>query len=99
MPDKTSPLLFDDCVTGNVLPKVELMYDKPMGDLQEDYFKILMEDVIITSYSVSGSAENPTESLSFAFEKIKVSYNPERDEGPLEGFIDKGYDCSKLVPW
>jgi type VI secretion system secreted protein Hcp len=97
--DKTSPLLFDDCVTGNVLSKVELFYDKPMGDMQEDYFKIHMEDVIITSYSVSGSAENPTESLSFAFEKIKVSYNPESDEGKLEGFIDKGYDCAKLVPW
>jgi type VI secretion system secreted protein Hcp len=97
--DKTSPLLFDDCVTGNILAKVELMYDKPMGDQQEDYFKIVMEDVLITSYQVSGSSENPTESLSFAFEKIKVSYNPESDEGKLQGFIDKGYDCAKLVPW
>ena len=97
--DKTTPLLFDDCVTGNVLPKVELFYDKPMGDQQEDYFKILMEDAIITSYQVSGSSENPTESLTFAFEKIKVSYNPESDEGNLEGFIDKGYDCAELKPW
>ena len=30
--DKTSPLLFDDCVTGNFLTKVEIFYDKPMGD-------------------------------------------------------------------
>ncbi len=97
--DKTTPLLFDDCVTGNVLEKAEIIYDKPMGDQQESYFKILMEDVIITSYQVSGSAENPTESLSFAFEKIKVSYNPESDEGKLEGFIDKGYDCAELKPW
>ncbi len=42
--DKTSPLLFDDCVTGNYLKKVDIIYDKPMGDNQEDYFKIHMED-------------------------------------------------------
>jgi type VI secretion system secreted protein Hcp len=38
--DKTSPLLFDDCCTGNYLSKVDIIYDKPMGDNQEDYFKI-----------------------------------------------------------
>ena len=30
--DKTSPLLFDDCVTGNYLKKVDIIYDKPMGN-------------------------------------------------------------------
>ena len=96
--DKTSPLLFDDCVTGNVLNSVDLIYDKPMGDQQEDYIKYHMEKVLITSVQHSGSNENPTESVSFAFEKIKVSYNPE-EEGQLKGFIDKGFDLMKLKPW
>jgi type VI secretion system secreted protein Hcp len=97
--DKTSPLLFDDCVTGNVLDEADIIYDKPMGDQQEDYFKIHMEDVIITSIQQSGSSENPVESISFAFEKVKVSYNPETDEGKLGGFIDKGFDLATLKPW
>jgi type VI secretion system secreted protein Hcp len=96
--DKTSPLLFDDCVTGNYLKKVDIIYDKPMGDSQEDYFKIHMEDALITSIQLSGSSENPMESISFAFSKVKVSYNPEK-EGALEGFIDKGFDVLKLKPW
>jgi type VI secretion system secreted protein Hcp len=96
--DKTSPLLFDDCVTGNYLTKVDLIYDKPMGDSQEDYFKIHMEDALITSIQLSGSSENPVESISFAFSKVKVSYNPEED-GSLKGFIDKGFDVLKLKPW
>jgi type VI secretion system secreted protein Hcp len=96
--DKTSPLLFDDCVTGNYLKKVDVIYDKPMGDSQEDYFKIHMEDALITSIQLSGSSENPVESISFAFSKIKVSYNPE-EEGSLKGFIDKGFDVLKLKPW
>ena len=98
--DKTSPLLFDDCVTGNILKKVEIFYDKPMGDKQEDYFKIELHEALITSVQLSGSNENPMESVSFAFAKVKVSYNPESKEtGALAGFIDKGYDVQKLVTW
>jgi len=96
--DKTSPLLLDDCVTGNYLKKVDVIYDKPMGDNQEDYFKIHMEDALITSIQLSGSSENPMESISFAFSKVKVSYNPEED-GKLKGFIDKGFDVLILKPW
>ena len=96
--DKTSPLLFDDCVTGNVLDKVDIIYDKPLGDQQEDFFKIHLDNALITNISMSGSQENPTESISFAFEKITVSYNPE-DQGKLQGFIDKGFDVLKLKPF
>jgi len=96
--DKTSPLLFDDCVTGNLLKTVDILYDKPMGDQQDDYYKIHMENALITSIQHSGSSENPVESVSFAFEKIKVSYNPEED-GKLKGFVDKGFDLMKLKPW
>jgi type VI secretion system secreted protein Hcp len=96
--DKTSPLLFDDCVTGNYLKSVDIIYDKPMGDQQEEYFKIHMENALITSIQLSGSSENPMESISFAYSKIKVSYNPE-EKGALKGFIDKGFDVLTLKPW
>jgi len=96
--DKTSPLLFDDCVTANILKTVDVIYDKPMGDDQQDYFKLHMENAMITSIQLSGSNENPVESVSFAFEKIKVSYNPEKD-GALQGFVDKGFDLGKLKPY
>jgi type VI secretion system secreted protein Hcp len=96
--DKTSPLLFDDCVTGNYLATVDVVYDKPMGDDQQDYYKIHLENALITSVQHSGSNENPMESVSFAYSKIKVSYNPE-EGGTLKGFIDKGFDVLKLKPW
>jgi type VI secretion system secreted protein Hcp len=96
--DKTSPLLFDDCVTGNYLATVDIIYDKPMGDDQEDYYKIHMENALITSIQHSGSSENQVESVSFAYSKVKVSYNPE-EGGSLQGFIDKGFDVLALKPW
>ena len=97
--DKTSPLLFDHCVTGNILPTIDLFYDKPVGDSQADYFKIELTDALITSVQLSGSSENPTESVSFAYQKIVVAYNPEGDDGTLSGFIPKGYDTSTLKPF
>jgi type VI secretion system secreted protein Hcp len=96
--DKTSPLLFDDCVTGNILATVTLFYDKPVGDQQEDYFKITLTNALITSVQQSGSSENPVESLSFAYQQIKVSYNPEGADGKLQGFIDKGYNLLTCKP-
>jgi len=96
--DKMTPLFFDDCVTGNYLKSVDVIYDKPTGDSQDDYFQIHMENALITSIQLSGSAENPTESISFAFEKVRVRYNPE-ESIKLQGFIDKGFDVLKLVPW
>jgi type VI secretion system Hcp family effector len=96
--DKTSPLLFDDCVTGNILKTVDVIYDKPMGDNQEDYYKIHMEQALITSITHSGSSENPTESITVACSRIKISYNPE-DDGELKGFIDKGFNMLTLKPW
>ena len=94
--DKTSPALFDHCVTGNILTKVTLLYDKPVGDSQEDYFKIEMTDALITSVQLSGSQENPSESVSFAFQKVSVAYNAEGDDGALTGFVPKGFDLATL---
>ena len=97
--DKVTPLFFDDCVTGNILKKVDIIYDKASGDSQVDYYKISLVDAIISSIQNSGSSENPTESISFAFHKLKLSYAPEKIEGGVDGFIDKGFDVETLKPW
>jgi type VI secretion system secreted protein Hcp len=93
--DKTSPDLFQHCVTGDFLSKVDVIYDKAMGDQQEDYYKLSMSDALITSIQWSGSNENPTESVSFAFKKIQVCYNPE-EGGQLKGFVQKGFDTQTI---
>jgi type VI secretion system secreted protein Hcp len=96
--DKLTPALFEDCVLGTYLDAVDIIYDKPLGKGQEDYFKIHLEKALITSWQASGSSENPTESISFAFEKVKVSYNPE-EGGKLKGFVDKGWDVLQTKAW
>jgi type VI secretion system secreted protein Hcp len=89
--DKTSPLLLLDCITNRVIKTVELIYDKPMGDQQDDYLKIHLERVRVSSIQHSGSNENPTESITFAFEKGCFAYNPE-EGGRLKGWIQCEFD-------
>ena len=97
--DKTTPMLFNACTIGDYIAEVDVLYHKAMGpNKQECYYKLHMEKVIITSVQTSGSNENPTESVSFAFAKIKVSYNPE-EGGKLKGFVEKGWDVEKLEKW
>lgn len=98
--DKTSPTLFNYCVTGTTVKTATIYYDKPMGDKQADYFKIELTNAIITSVQLSGSSENPVESVSLAFEKVKVGYNPENPDGKsLKGFVEKGFDLMTLKPF
>jgi type VI secretion system secreted protein Hcp len=94
--DKTSPLLADHCASGDILKEVYIVYDKPVGDKQEDYFRIYLKDALITSVQLSGSNENPTESVSFAFQGVEVAYKPEKDDGSLDAAISKGYDLETL---
>ena len=94
--DKTSALLFDHCASGDILKEAYILYDKPVGDKQQDYFRIYLKDALITSVQLSGSNENPTESVSFAFQGVEVAYRPEKDDGTLDAAIRKGYDLETL---
>ena len=94
--DKTSPIVGQHCWSGDILAKVYILYDKPVGTEQADYFRIYLQDALITSVQESGSNENPTESLSFAFQKVEVAYKPEKDDGTLDGAVAKGFDLSTL---
>lgn len=96
--DKTSPLLTDHCASGDILKEVYILYDKPIGNKQDDYFRIYLKDALITSVQLSGSSENPTESVSFAFQGVEVAYKPEKDDGSLDAAISKGFDLELLTP-
>jgi type VI secretion system secreted protein Hcp len=95
--DKTTPLLADHSASGDILDHVYILYDKPVGDKQQAYFRIWIKDALITSVQLSGSNENPTESVSFAFQGVEYAYAPEKDDGSLDAAIRKGYNLETLT--
>jgi type VI secretion system secreted protein Hcp len=95
--DKTTPYLCAHCASGDILDEVYVLYDKPVGDKQEDYFRVYLKDALITNVHLSGSNENPTETVSFAFQATEIAYRAENDDGTLDGAISKGYDLESLT--
>jgi type VI secretion system secreted protein Hcp len=95
--DKSSPALMLNCATGRHIPKVELFLRKAGGDKPVEYYKVTLEDCIVSSYSTSGSSagDRPAESLSLNFTKITFAYQVQKDDGSLEPPITFSY--SKIL--
>jgi len=96
--DNTSTDLFKSCVSGNVIKSVILLYDKPLqgSTTQADYYRIYLADAMLTNFAHSGSAENPTESLSFAYQAIEIAYKAEQDPSTLAGAKMAGFNLETL---
>ncbi len=91
--NKASPKLFLACATGQHIKEANLTCRKA-GKEQQEYLKIKFSDLLISSYQTGGSAgsEVPTESISFNFAKIEVSYAPQKETGGLDSPVIHKYD-------
>lgn len=94
--DKTSTTLFNHCCSGDILKSVMVIYDKPIGTAQADYYRVFLADALITSVQHSGSNENPTESVSFAYQAVEIAYKAEKDDGTLDGAVQAGFNLETL---
>lgn len=93
--DKASPKLFESCATGKHTAKVVLTCRKAGGS-QQEYLKVTLSEVIVSSIQDSGSGADslPTESVTLNFSKIEVEYKPQDEKGNLGGVVKAGWDLS-----
>jgi type VI secretion system secreted protein Hcp len=92
--DKASPVLMNACATGQHFKKAVLTARKAGGG-QQEYLKITMEDLMVTSYQVGGSAEGdpvPIDQVSVNFAKLEMSYKEQKSDGSLGGEAKQAYD-------
>ena len=83
--DKSSPKLAEAISTGRVIPKVVFDLTSSSGT----YLKYELKNVMITSYSMSGSADDvPMEELSLNFEEIKMTYTEYGADGKSKGNVE-----------
>ncbi len=98
--DSTSPVFEQAVASGQRFPTVVLSYAKAVGDKPSTYFTITLTNVIVTSFQLSGSNENPTESVSFTYGAIHTVFTPQRPDGtpgtPIEACWDVVQDRSCL---
>jgi type VI secretion system secreted protein Hcp len=92
--DKASPNLLIGCATGQHYKSAVLTARKAGGG-QQDYFKITMEDVLVSQYQVGGSAHGdivPMDQVSLNFAKLEMSYKEQKADGSLGGEVKQKYD-------
>jgi type VI secretion system secreted protein Hcp len=91
---KHSPLLVKACATGQHIKKAVLTVRKSGGD-QQEYYKVTLEDLLVSSYQSGGSEGSnalPVDQFSLNFAKIEFSYSPQKPDGKLDSPIIAKYD-------
>ncbi len=95
---KSSPRLFLGCATGEHFKKAVLTVRKAGGG-QQDYYKVTMEDIIVSSFQQGGSPDGdssvPMEQVSINFAKIKLEYQTQRPDGALGETSSASWDLKK----
>lgn len=93
---KASPKLMLACANGEHIPKAVLIARKAGKD-QQEYLKITLTDVLVSSYHTSGSGQGglPVDEIALNFGKIEVEYKEQKADGSLGGIIKTGYDLKQ----
>lgn len=93
--DKASPKLMLACASGEHIKKAVLTCRKA-GKEQQEYLKITMSDVLISSFQDGSSHDEviPTDQLSINFAKIEYEYKPQKADGTLDSAVKAGWDLA-----
>ena len=90
---KASPQLFLACASGEHI-RSALLTVRRSGDRAEEFLKVTMSDVLVSSWKQEGSAgdEVPTDQVSMNFSKIRVDYAEQSPSGALGETTSAGWD-------
>jgi type VI secretion system secreted protein Hcp len=91
--DVNSPKIMEFIGEATAIKKIEFGYMKQINSANQTYIKLILEESYFISQQIHGSGENPTESISIAYAKIRFEYCPEKpDKKGLEGAVGGGFD-------
>ena len=97
--DKASPSLFLACAVGQHIKKAELFCRKA-GGKQEEFLKVTLSDLIVSSYQTGGSGGSdiiPLDQVSLNFSKLEMEYKEQKADGAVAGPVKAGYDLKANV--
>jgi len=97
--DTASTVLMQKCCSGKHFPSAILTARKA-GDTPVEYYKVKMEDVLVSSISsgASGGEDRQTESITLNFAKVKIEYTPQKDDGSPGATVEHGWNIRTNAP-
>jgi type VI secretion system secreted protein Hcp len=94
--NKSSPLLLLACASGQHIKKA-ILHIRKQGGGQEEYYKLSMEDLLVSSYQSGGHSGAPTDQFALNFTKIVFDYKPQKADGSLDAAITAGWNVKTNV--
>ena len=86
--DKASPLLAMASCNGKSPGQAMFVARKAGGRDQQEYLKIKLTDVLISSYNTAGSSDdNPIETVSLNFRTAEIAIASQKPDGSLGEFV------------
>jgi type VI secretion system secreted protein Hcp len=91
--NKASPKLMIACATGEHLKNAILTCRKAGGE-QQEYLKVTMNDLLVSSFQTGGANGDggPMDQFALNFSKIEWEYKPQKPDGSLDSPVKAGYD-------
>lgn len=92
--DKASPVLTKNCAAGKHFKDV-LLTCRKSGEGQQDFMKVTMKEVFISSISPSGAGGGDiVENVSMTFKDIEFAYKPQDEKGGMGGEVKFGWNVA-----
>ena len=97
--EKSSPLLQEKCLMGEIIPKLELELTSTYGGARATYLIYELTNVMVTSFQTNASGNDdagpPTVVIGNNFEEIKVTYTEFDDTGSSQGNVETSFKVEK----
>lgn len=91
---KASPKLFQACANGQHFQSMLFVGVRTVGEEEQEFLKITLDDALISSYQVAGSQNEgsiPTDSFSINFSSVEYEYKPQNPDGSLGESVKGSY--------
>ena len=89
--DASTHELAKRCANGKPIDEAVFTFRKQGGE-QQEYLVITINNVVVSSVQFSHGGGEPTESVAFAYDKIKFEYKEQQEDGTLGGAKTFGWD-------
>ncbi|ANM28734.1 Hcp1 family type VI secretion system effector [Acidobacteria bacterium Mor1] len=98
--DKSSANLLSACSTGKHYPEAVLTVRKA-GENPIEYIKVTMANVLVSSVQAAGGGgdDKVSETVTLNFEKVKMEYAPQKDDGSADAAVTYGWNISENSAW
>ena len=89
---------FKNMYMGTHIPTAALHLRKSGGG-QVEYMTFKFKELIVNKYAIDGGAEDPVESISFAYTAMYVKYSQQKQDGSLGDNREAGWNRKETVEW